>query len=254
MLVRWGTGPVPVLLLHGFSHAASSWDRMRTSWSDDLTALAPDLPGHRGEPLPEGASFEQVVDILAELIQSQPPGPVAVVGYSQGARLGLALALRHPDRVRRLVMESGSPGIEDEAEQARRRTEDAAKAERLRRDGIEPFMRHWEALPIFAGVRALPERDQEHLRDLRRAHDPEGLARALEVMGQGAQPWYGEALRRLACPALFLAGARDEKYAALARGMAARAPRGRAALFDCGHAPHLELTGPYAAAVLDFLS
>ena len=48
-------------------------------------------------------------------------------------------------------------------------------------------------------------------------------------------------LRDLRVPVRLIAGAQDEKFAAIARRMAGLLPRAELTLIpDCGHAPHLE--------------
>jgi 2-succinyl-6-hydroxy-2,4-cyclohexadiene-1-carboxylate synthase len=253
---RWGEGTQPALLLHGFTHTGRAWRRFEAAWGKALSVLAPDLPGHgqSSEPLP--SSFEAAVDALAEAIEREWHRPADVVGYSQGARLALALAIRHPTQVRRLVVESGSPGVgflSSEAARAHRRSEDAALADKIETLGVAAFIREWEALPLFAGLRGLSQSEQETLRSLREGHRPGGLAAALRLLGKGSQPDYSTALPQLALSTLFIAGIRDEKFRRLAEEMAAAVPHSRLALFDCGHAPHLEAPG-YGQAVLDFLS
>ena len=68
-----------------------------------------------------------------------------------GGRLALALALRIPQRVRRLVLVSASPGLADAGERAARRAADEALADRIEAIGVEAFAREWAAQPLFAG-------------------------------------------------------------------------------------------------------
>ena len=57
-------------------------------------------------------SVEAVADVLADQLRSLAGGrPVQLVGYSLGGRLALALSMRHPTAVERLVIVSGSPGL-----------------------------------------------------------------------------------------------------------------------------------------------
>lgn len=254
----WGEGGAPVLLLHGFTGSRRAWDGVRPLLARHVQALAVDLPGH-GESAPaprEGREgFLDTVAALAAQVRAWGRGPVDVVGYSQGARLALALAVEHPGCVRRLVLESGSPGLHGRKERAERRMQDAQLAHSLERHGVEPFMDRWEALPLFEGLRRLSPEAGRALRARRLAHTAEGLAWALRTLGTGVQPDYWPQLPLLRCPTLLLTGEEDAKFTQLARRMAAELPTvWRRTFPGCGHAPHLEVPEAWATEVLGFVS
>jgi 2-succinyl-6-hydroxy-2,4-cyclohexadiene-1-carboxylate synthase len=209
------------VLLHGFTGGPRSFG--------EVGALVPDLPGHG--PLPPATGWDDALAALERLLDA---GPTILGGYSMGARLALALALRRPWRVVRLVLESGSAGIEDDRERAARRSGDEELAQLLEREGVAAFLRVWEANPILAG------QPHEALRPERMRHTAAGLASALRHLGQGAQPSLWHELPLLRVPVLLVAGALDAKYVALARRMQALLPRAELHLVEgAGHAPHL---------------
>jgi len=238
------------VFLHGFTGSRHSFDHLELSLGEVLTAKCLELPGHF-ENTSRPASFGEVVDqIAAEL------GPdSALIGYSQGARLALAVAARHPKRVRRLVLESGSPGLRRRHERVLRRQSDEGLASLIEAEGVESFIAYWERLPLFSGIRALPEDTLERLRERRTTHSAAGLALALRTMGQGAQPDLWPALPRLFVPTLLITGSLDEKYTRLARRMVAELPTAwRVAIRGVGHAPNLEAPEAYANEVRSFLA
>ncbi|MCI0569668.1 MAG: 2-succinyl-6-hydroxy-2,4-cyclohexadiene-1-carboxylate synthase [Myxococcaceae bacterium] len=253
----WGHGETPVLLLHGFTGSRRSWNGVREWLEPHVQALVVDLPGHgeSGAPEREGREgFLDTVSALAALVRAWGQGTVDVIGYSQGARIALALTVEHPTSVRRLVLESGSPGLAGRKARSERRLQDAQLAQSLGSDGLEAFVARWEALPLFDGLRRLPQEVQTSLRARRLAHDPMGLAAALRALGTGAQPDYWPSLPLLRCPTLLLTGAEDLKFTQLARRMAAEIPAvWRRAFEGCGHAPHLEAPEAWANEVLGFL-
>jgi 2-succinyl-6-hydroxy-2,4-cyclohexadiene-1-carboxylate synthase len=249
----WGRGRVPALLLHGFTGSRHSFDHLQGALKGTLSATCVDLPGHRKAPLPRRSGTEgflETVDSLARLLRR----PTVVVGYSQGARLALALAVRHPARVRALVLESVNPGLRRERDRAARRRSDEARAEALLADGVEAFVARWERMPIFEGLRALSPAARQALRARRTAHGAQGLAGALRCLGQGVQPDLWPSLPDLDIPTLLLCGSRDVRYARLARRIAALLPRARRVCFPgATHAPHLERPRDWAEAVRAFL-
>jgi 2-succinyl-6-hydroxy-2,4-cyclohexadiene-1-carboxylate synthase len=246
----WGHGPAQALFLHGFAGSRQTFRHLEPLLGDAVTATCVDLPGHGQAPLPGPGGFTAVVDALAGRLE----GPTVVIGYSQGARLALALAQRHPQRVDRLVLESGSPGLRRSRDRSRRRQQDEALAGLLVEAGVDRFMDDWERQPLFQGLQTLPEVERASLRERRCAHTPEGLAAALRAMGQGAQPDGWPLLARLLRPVLVLSGALDLKYTRLARRMVQELPLGWRVTFPgVGHAPHLECREAYALELRSFL-
>lgn len=245
----WGRGEERVVFLHGFTGSRFSFDHLEPLLGESVRATCLELPGHHEAPLPQG-DFGAVIDQVA----AQLEGADALIGYSQGARVALGVACRHPALVKRLVLESGSPGLHRRHDRVIRRRSDAALAELIAAHGVDSFIARWEQLPLFAGIRALPNEVQRTLRERRIGHSPEGLAAALQVMGQGAQPDFWPQLPTLRIPTLLITGAADQKYTRLARRMAAELPLAwRVSLRGVGHAPHLEAPGRWADEVGSFL-
>jgi 2-succinyl-6-hydroxy-2,4-cyclohexadiene-1-carboxylate synthase len=220
------------LVLHGFAGSPHGFASFFPG------AAAPDLPGHGGAA--DARSWDEALERL------EPQEPVELFGYSMGARLALALALRHPDRVARLILESGTAGIENSAERARRKAEDDALADFIEAQGMEKFVDRWERHPTLASLRPFAAR----LRPERLAHRPAGLASALRHLGTGAQPSCWDGLRELRVPVRLIAGAVDEKFAAIARRMQELLPHADLIeIPDCGHAPHLERPQAFVEAL-----
>lgn len=214
-----------------------------------------DLPGHGrrgGDVAPWRHSLEAVeseIDLLAR------GGALDLVGYSMGGRLALAYAVRNPGRVRRLVLESASPGLVTEEQRSARRDADEALAHRLERDGMAAFVEHWEALPLFESQRALPEDVRARRRAQRLRNHPASLAASLRGLGTGSMPSYWGSLPRLGVPVLVLVGGLDRKFTEIGRRMADALPSATLAVVpDAGHAVHLERPEAWLEAVVPFLS
>lgn len=245
---HWGKGETKALFVHGFTGSAQSFDHLEPLLGDLLSATCVELPGHGATP---SASWEETVDAIGALLVERS----VLIGYSQGARLALAVAAKFPERVLRLVLESCAAGFRRRRDRVLRRRADEDLAEVISSRGVDAFVAHWEGLPMFAGLRGLPSGEQQGLRARRASHTAVGLASALRSLGQGAQPDLSPALQGLRIPTLLMSGADDEKYTRLARQMADELPMGWRVSFEgVGHAPHLECAVAYADEVRSFLA
>ncbi len=252
-------GRPAVLLLHGFTGSTRTWRRHLGRLAQARgAALAVDLVGHGRTEAPRTPSrytFSRVVADLLGLLGALELASVDLVGYSMGGRVAMHLVLAAPSRVRALVLESASPGIEDPDERARRRVHDEALADLLEGEGIEAFVRVWEAQPLFASQARLAPAVREAIRRERLAQRPHGLALALRGLGAGVQAPLWEALQGLARPVLVVAGAEDARYCEIARRMGATLPDARVVIVEgAGHAVHLERPEAFGSAVVAFLA
>jgi 2-succinyl-6-hydroxy-2,4-cyclohexadiene-1-carboxylate synthase len=199
----------------------------------------PDAPGH-GERSSVKADLWAAADLLVEVLPAQR---ATWCGYSMGARLALHVALAHPERAERLVVISGTAGIEDEAEREARRRADGALAERIERggpDALPSFFDEWLSQPLFA---TLP-RGRAGLEE-RLSNEPAGLASSLRLAGVGAQGSLWARLPELgerALPVLLIAGELDWAYCQHAKRMAGLMGQTAsvAVVKGAGHACHLE--------------
>ena len=210
------------MLLHGFTGAPQSWDAVLEHAELDATPLRPALTGH-GEGWRERAakSFDEEVGRLAVLAASLER-PRCIAGYSLGARVALGVLGSHPELVDAALLIGVHPGLEEERERIDRRKLDAQRAHALRTAGLEAFISEWEALPIFASQRELPDPVSKRQRELRGSHDPEGLAASLDALGLGVMPCFERDLSEARAPVTLMAGARDAKFASLSAELASR--------------------------------
>jgi 2-succinyl-6-hydroxy-2,4-cyclohexadiene-1-carboxylate synthase len=225
----------PVLvLLHGFTNSGASWEPVISGLGERYRALAPDIRGHASASDRQPVTLAAVIDDVAALT----PGPFTLVGYSQGGRIALHVALALPDRVTRLLLIGASPGIEDAAERAERRAADARLAEEVESMTTEEFARQWAQTPILSDIPPdiAAMSHQDRLRST-----PQGLASALRGLGTGSLPSLWERLPELRMPVALVTGERDTKFTALAHEMAARIPDVSVTIVPgAGHAVHLE--------------
>lgn len=232
----------PTLLLHGFSQTVASFRPvlLRIDKRFDLRTLP--LPGHvDGHRLEGGESFDAVVDRFAADLVKRGLRDLHVVGYSLGARLALALLVRHRALFRAATLIAAHPGLSLASERAARAERDATWIRMLRQEGLEAFVQAWEQQPMFNSQAALPEASRSHQTAQRLRHDPEQLARVLESLGLAQMPCFLDDLPNLTLPIDLLAGASDEPFYALAETIAGRLPHARLGVVpQAGHNAVLE--------------
>ncbi|HEX9372790.1 MAG TPA: alpha/beta fold hydrolase, partial [Roseiflexaceae bacterium] len=103
----------PLLLLHGFSGGAATWDAHIPRLAPHARTIAVDLIGHGRSDAPEDAGryrIERCVADLLAVLDALGVERADVLGYSMGGRVALHLAAAAPARLDRLVLESSSPG------------------------------------------------------------------------------------------------------------------------------------------------
>jgi pimeloyl-ACP methyl ester carboxylesterase len=85
------------------------WQRLEPLLVRDHRVIAVDLLGHgSSEMADDGYSMEHQADTIAEALDALDAKPVLAVGQSLGGPVSTALAQRHPDKVRGLVIMDSS--------------------------------------------------------------------------------------------------------------------------------------------------
>jgi 2-succinyl-6-hydroxy-2,4-cyclohexadiene-1-carboxylate synthase len=253
---RSGRGPA-LVLLHGFTGSSANLARVARAFEEDYETLAVDLPGHGrsvGEAGAVGRDFDGCLDDLAATLASAGHARAHWLGYSMGARLALAFAVRHPERVASLVLVGGRAGIEDPDEREARRRADEDLAARIEARGVDAFVDEWLAQPLLASQRRLGPDFVAAERRARVGNDARELAASLRSLGPGVQPPLFDFLPALQVPVLLVAGALDGRFVDLARDLARRLPQAEVCrVADAGHAVHLERPEAFLGSVRDFL-
>ena len=238
-----GDGP-PLVLLHGFSLDRRMWAAQVEAFAARCLVVRYDLRGF-GASGPATTEPYSNVDDLAALLDHLGIERAHIVGQSMGGKTCLGYALRHPERVSALVMDSTMlplrlPEFGDyQAESARRR-------QALAEQGITPacgetMAREQPALHfLYTSLSAL--NSQWHA-----GNWPAGSERV---------PWVGHAeLRGFAVPTLFAFGEQDVIMPPRVLELAAAAvPGARVARFPrSGHSVYFERADDWNRTVDGFL-
>jgi pimeloyl-ACP methyl ester carboxylesterase len=184
----------PVLLIHGFASnhrvnwAATGW--IKTLVEAGYRVIALDNRGHgESEKLydPRQYSASVMADDAARLIEHLAVAPVLVMGYSMGARISAFLTMQRPELVRKVVF----------AGLASRLITGVGGAEAIA-DGLDAPSREHVVDPGARSFRLFAEQTKSDLKALA------ACMRSVRVKIKE------EALARIACPVLVVAGEKDD--------------------------------------------
>ncbi|USX48902.1 alpha/beta fold hydrolase [Lentzea sp. HUAS12] len=95
---------VPVLAIHGVSGSRKLWNRVA---AHGFSLITPDLRGRGDSSDVPGATIRQHADDMVRVLDALDLPTATVAGMSMGGYVAVDLAVRHPDRVRALVLVDG---------------------------------------------------------------------------------------------------------------------------------------------------
>jgi 2-succinyl-6-hydroxy-2,4-cyclohexadiene-1-carboxylate synthase len=206
-----------LVFLHGFMGCADDFKEVAAYAGKSgkvRRMVALDLPGHG----PSAALIDNIqttaeaLQLMADSITALKLERTVLIGYSMGARLLLHLVLSRPELAQGVVLESVTPGIEDDGERALRRTLD----DRLLKNVIEnkePFQEFLERFydnPIFKGLKDHPNFAGMVARKLHQ--NPESLQKALNLFSPGTLLPLWPHIPLLSIPILVITGEEDTRY------------------------------------------
>lgn len=212
-----GSGPT-LLLLHGNGEDSTYFVHQVEEFSRDFTVYAIDTRGHGKSP--RGAApftISQFADDLLAFMDQQRLPQADILGFSDGGNIALTFALRHPDRVRRLILNGAN----------------------LDPKGVKPLVQ----LPIVAGY---------HFASLFKSPKARAHAELLGLMVN--EPHIDPAeLKKLTMPALVIAGTKDMIRERHTRLIANSIPNARLALIPGDHFIASKAPAAFNRAVRQFL-
>jgi 3-oxoadipate enol-lactonase len=241
-----GSGGVPVLLLHELGGSSESWHEVIPLLAVDRRVIAVDMRcAGRSEKPPGGFALADIADDLDALLRTLIPEGVAdVIGAALGSLTGALLAIRHPARVRRLMMCAVAPDMAGPT-----RTYLAERADKVRVVG----MRGVAEASLANSFAASHPQQRASFRGIYLGNDPAAyadLSLALARLEMTTAGW--SAIRP---PVLVASGARDflwppeigQQVAALIQGARFTV------IEDAGHFPHLQAPEALTRLAREFL-
>jgi len=239
----------PLLMLHGWALDHRVFDKQIGALGTRYRLLMPDRRGFGRSTAPPGLHHE--VDDIIALLDQLGIERCHVLGMSQGGRIALRLAARHPERLASLILQSAAldhfradASPDDEIPIAR-------YAGHLAAGNIDRVRQHWLAHPMMQVDR---DDDRKHLQEILQ----DCLFRDLENLDDDAYEWADDVRGRLTtlpCPTLIVVGTDDTpSRIAIAAELERCIPRANTARIDGGgHLVNLTHAPEYNQSLEAFL-
>jgi len=103
-----GSGP-SLIVLHGLYGSSGNWRTVGRALAATHTVHAVDLRNHGASPWADSMDYVEMAEDVKRLIERLGLQRAAVMGHSMGGKTAMALALRHPERVSRLIVVDIAP-------------------------------------------------------------------------------------------------------------------------------------------------
>jgi len=255
--VDWGGSGAPLVMLHGLSGHARTWDHTAAALSGRYHVLALDQRGHGDSDWAPRYGLRPMAEDLLGFLDAVGLREVTLMGLSMGGLVAFVFAAAHPGRAARMVIMDIGPEI---AAAGSANVASSLAAEDVFSSADEAFAQARAASPRPADA-TLRHRVTHNLRPL-----PDGtltvkydkeLRRNPRALFDHTQDQLWAAWQALSCPVLLVRGADSDVLAAdTAQRMLAENPNVSFAVIpDCGHSITLdspdgllEVVSPWLAA------
>lgn len=242
----------PLVILHGFTGSTNTF-RFLKQYLPHYQHIRIDLPGH-GRTKATIFSIEECMDDIFIVCKKIGLNKVHLLGYSMGGRTALSFAKKYSTFLQSLIIESATPGIEEEEARKKRIKADEELSTFILENSLEAFVNYWEDIPLFSSHKNLPIPVKKAIRQERLAQTKEGLALSLRRMGTGVMPSLWNQLSTITCPVCIIVGESDKKFVQIGEKMISLLQNNEFHVVkNSGHAIHVEQSEIFGTIVSEFL-
>ena len=236
----------PVVLLHGLGSTANVWEPQVRALADSFTILRYDLEGAGRSPFAGTLSIDSWVEDLVAILDQNKIEKASFVGHSLGTLILQHFAVKHPERVNKLVF----IGVNRAPPEARR-VAVRERVAKVRAEGIDGIAEGIVKGGVSPNTFTNKPEIVAFVRELLTRQPIEGYARSCEAMAASV----AADVKGITCPVLILAGREDAvSPVANGEGMLAELPNAKLQVVeDCGHWHPIEQPAAVTAALRGFL-
>lgn len=246
-----------VLFVHGFTGSSHDWDNIIIHLPENFNYYAIDLIGHGDSDSPTEKNFynmDSLVNQLKEFSAKVINDKFIFIGYSMGGRTALSYAVKYPETLEGLILESSTAGIKDENEREKRIKRDEEIADYIINHSIVEFIEYWMDLDIFNTQKRFSNSKLEEIKNSKLNNSRIGLSNFLRGFGTGQMPLLYDQIKNVKAKTLLITGDLDEKFRLINNEMNSLFPFSKhISLKNSGHNTHLETPDAFVKTVTDFL-
>ena len=105
---EYGEGTTTVIMLHGGLGSISNFQNVIPELSKHFKVIAIDSPSHGRSQSIDSLSYQILANYIVEIINKLKLDKVYIVGYSDGAIIGMLVANMEPEKIKKLVFGAGA--------------------------------------------------------------------------------------------------------------------------------------------------
>jgi len=204
-----------VLMLHGFTGSLDDWREIHGLLNPNFNYVGIDLVGHGKSDSPisvDKYSPQALSKQITGFLNTLSIEKVILCGYSMGGRAALSFAINHPNKIRGLILEATSAGIESEKDRSERIKIDEELADYIKSHNMEEFIDLWMNKEIFNTQRRFSNEKLKNIRKKKSLNSKIGLANSLRGFGTGRMDYHNRKYNQINCPVLLITGELDTKF------------------------------------------
>ncbi|MEE4177408.1 MAG: alpha/beta hydrolase [Bacteroides sp.] len=100
-----GQGNETIIFIHGLGSYLPAWKKNIEGLKDDFRCIAIDLPGYgHSSKEPHSGMMSFYADVVVDFMNQLELDQAVLAGHSMGGQISMVAAMKHPERVKRLIL------------------------------------------------------------------------------------------------------------------------------------------------------
>jgi 2-succinyl-6-hydroxy-2,4-cyclohexadiene-1-carboxylate synthase len=246
-----------ILFLHGFTGSTQDWVEIIPHIDPRFNCATMDFVGHGKSGSPIEINFYNtgsIVEQINSVVENIRCNKIILLGYSMGGRAALNFAIKYPEKVKAMILESATPGITGDNLRSQRVQNDVELSKFILNNPIEKFVDYWTNIDLFMSQKNLAPERISKIRENKLKNNPVGLSNSLKGFSTGKMPPLFDKLGEIEAKTLLISGEIDDKFTAINFSMEKNIRNsGHKIIKNAGHNTHIENPDDFIYEVNNFL-